>query len=568
MLKNTLRRARLNRPAAAIIRYARRPAAIGHDLAVADDLRELRRTHQFLGETRAADDYFGPVLVMSMVSFPYHLKTESLLAKALEVNGAEPVFLTYSSLRHARRIYRTFGFDRLVFFDEHLPAQMPSDVVSAVEALLEDTPTLDAVKAFTYHGVEVGRQALATLLRNFHLGRLDFGDARIERELASALDRGVRSVVAAESILDRLRPRLGIINDAMYVGVGGVFESALNRGIPVIQWVGAQRDDALVLKRFSADTKREHPFSLAPETWERVLHERWTAHEENELFRDFEERYVDARWTSYYNRPFGSLLEERDVVVQLGLDPEKKTAVIFPHILWDSTLFWGEDLFVDYQDWLVESVRAGMSNEAVNWVVKLHPANTWKLRRDRVADRSAEERVLERAFGRLPDHVKLVPADGGINTFSLFPVTDYCLTVRGTIGIEMAAFGIPVLTAGTGRYSRHGFTIDSQTREEYLARLARIQDVPPLSPEQVELARRYAHALFVRRPTRFTSFRTVYRPISQAGHPLDHNLLIELTSSHELRTARDLQAFGGWALASDEPDFLVEATRAEAFERA
>jgi hypothetical protein len=53
---------------------------------------------------------------------------------------------------------------------------------------------------------------------------------------------------------------------------------------------------------------------------------------------------------------------------------------------------------------------------------------------------------------------------------------DYCLTVHGTAGIEAARLGITVLTTGTGRYDRRGFTSDSDSREEYLAKPARIQE--------------------------------------------------------------------------------------------
>ena len=66
---------------------------------------------------------------------------------------------------------------------------------------------------------------------------------------------------------------------------------------------------------------------------------------------------------------------------------------------------------------------------------------------------STSSRALRRHFGNLPGHVKLMRADTGINTFSLFDVADYGLTVRGTIGMELPCFGIPVVTAGTGRYS-------------------------------------------------------------------------------------------------------------------
>ena len=90
-----------------------------------------------------------------------------------------------------------------------------------------------------------------------------------------------------------------------------------------------------------------------------------------------------------------------------------------------------------------------------------------------------EEETLRMRFGQLPKHVSLVPARSDISTLSLFPVMDYCLTVRGTVGLEAACRGIPVLTGGTGRYDRKGFTVDSATPRQYLERIARLQDISP-----------------------------------------------------------------------------------------
>ena len=36
-------------------------------------------------------------------------------------------------------------------------------------------------------------------------------------------------------------------------------------------------------------------------------------------------------------------------------------------------MFYGRDLFADQEEWFVETVRAAAANDAVNWVVKLHP---------------------------------------------------------------------------------------------------------------------------------------------------------------------------------------------------
>src|SRR5262249_30572722 len=148
--------------------------------------------------------------------------------------------------------------------------------------------------------------------------------------------------------------------------------------------------------------------------------------------------------------------------------------------------------------------------------------------------------ALRRSVGELPEHVAVLLPESDVSTRSVFDLTDWGVTIRGSIGIELPCFGVPALTAGTGFYAGRRFTIDSKTRTEYLDRLRRIENVPPPTPGQVELARRHAYSLFRLRPTRFTSFDTVIRPVSEMGHPLDHDVRIHLRSRADLLGAADL----------------------------
>ncbi|HTE40701.1 MAG TPA: hypothetical protein VK629_07720, partial [Steroidobacteraceae bacterium] len=84
-----------------------------------------------------------------------------------------------------------------------------------------------------------------------------------------------------------------------------------------------------------------------------------------------------------------------------------------------------------------------------------------------------------------------------------FGITDWGVTVRGTIGMELPCFGIPVLTAGTGRYSHRGFTEDSATADEYLERLRTVDGIPRLQESRVRLAVLHAFAVFRGRPARY-----------------------------------------------------------------
>jgi hypothetical protein len=279
----------------------------------------------------------------------------------------------------------------------------------------------------------------------------------------------------------------------------------------------------------------------------------WTEAERARLRQELHESYATGEWYSEAGTQFSTrIVDGAELRRRLGLDPAKRTAVIFPHILWDGTFFWGTDLFRTYEEWVVEAVRAACQNAHVNWIIKVHPANVVKNARDGVAGEPAELLAISRAVGALPPHVRVLPAETDINTYSLFGVMDYCLTVRGTIGIEAASFGIPVLTAGTGRYDHRGFTIDSASREEYLERLRTIHTIPRLSPAQQELAERFAYGTFLLRVLPLSTVTFRYARDAKA------TLITEVhaRSQADWRQAHDLRAFSAW-LKGDAADFLT-----------
>ena len=136
------------------------------------------------------------------------------------------------------------------------------------------------------------------------------------------------------------------------------------------------------------------------------------------------------------------------------------------------------------------------------------------------------------------------------STLSLFSIMDYCLTVRGTIGIEAAYRGIPVLTAGTGRYDRLGFTVDFDDRKSYLARLRHLETVPSLTTTEWELAKKYAFGTFALRPTPLSSLQFSFRKDAVAS--LEASLTVANLTA--LRSAPDIAALGEW-IHSGEDDF-------------
>jgi len=190
-------------------------------------------------------------------------------------------------------------------------------------------------------------------------------------------------------------------------------------------------------------------------------------------------------------------------------------------------------------------------------VIKLHPDLVWKIRSQSADGNLQDLFAIKTAAGRLPDHVKLVMPETDISTYSFFGVADYCLTVRGTIGMEMACFGVPVLTAGTGRYAGLGFTVDSGTRREYIEKLMHIQEIPAMNAYSVELARRYMYALLRYRPWRLTSFEFVRRPPYFEYDPLDHNLEPRVSNWSEFTESKDIKKLVKW-IESGAEDYWAD----------
>ena len=145
---------------------------------------------------------------------------------------------------------------------------------------------------------------------------------------------------------------------------------------------------------------------------------RWTKERDAELDEEFAKRYGNAWALSRRIQGWTSDRSRDEVIAALGLDPAKKTAVLYSHILWDANMFYGEDLFADQEEWFVETVRAAAANPRVNWIVKLHPANVWKLKREGIEGARDEETAIREAVGGLPPHVAVVRPDSEIGRAS------------------------------------------------------------------------------------------------------------------------------------------------------
>jgi hypothetical protein len=364
----------------------------------------------------------------------------------------------------------------------------------------------------------------------------------------------VRTKLASIRLFDQVRPARVLVMDRGYSGQGEIFDIALSRGIDTIVWHWGYKSNRLAFKRYSLANSRDHHLCPTTASWQRICSIPWKSEYGRRIRQELFHCYKTQDWFSMVGTQFSKqLLSGEDTRERLGIPADRKIALIFPHILWDGSFFTGEDLFDDYTHWLAHTIRAACQDPAIEWIVKLHPAHVVKANKESILGRPRELDVIEREIGTLPPHVKLIQHDSDLSTYSLFQIADYAVTVRGTVGIEAALHGIPVVTAGTGRYDRRGFTLDSSSREEYLAKLAKLQSYGRLTPEQIELAERYAFLIFCCQPFELSSVSLEYNRDAVATPKMS----VHCCTRQQWLDSPDMRRLSAWIADRSIPDMVT-----------
>jgi hypothetical protein len=492
-------------------------------------------------------------LIVRNVTLPY-ASIEAFVRKAFHMAGFETAVLGYRRYDFLRYDWLT-GNQAVLQLDDF----GTQEDLAWVDRQVSTLKTIHDWLSLEYQGVQVGRFVVALALRKYR-GALDFEDGAVQKDLRGRLALSVRYTIAAEKMLREIKPDCVLLMDRGYSGQGEIFDLAIKQGIDTITWNLGYKSNRLAFKRYHSGNERDHHLSPSAESWRQICSMPWSLESGNRIRKELFDCYQTQDWFSLVGTQFDKKILSREATRQrLGLSPGRKVAVIFPHILWDGSFFWGKDLFSDYKHWFVETIKAAVANPRLQWVVKIHPAHLVKAKQNGDVGRALELEVIEQAVGSLPDHVKLVHPDTDLSTYSLFQIADFAVTVRGTVGIESGLFGIPVVTAGTGRYDRRGFTLDSSTQQEYHQKLATLETYPPLSAQQVELAERYAYGVFLARPLSLSSVTLEYERDGKATP----RVRVHCQTREDWLAAPDMRKLATWVGDGKLEDMLDLASTSE-----
>ena len=307
-------------------------------------------------------------------------------------------------------------------------------------------------------------------------------------------ERNLEAASKAYTYFQENRPEVVIVPNGMIQEYGVIYATARLLGIPVVTYEFGEQD-----RRIWLDHNKLVMFHDTDQAWKkccgRVL---------DQGQRAWLETFLKAREGFQLGGAFAHLYQKasrfgpESIRSTLGLD-DRPVVLLPTNVLGDSATL-GQTVFSQSMaEWIERLVPYFAIHSEVQWVVRIHPAETWT-----VGPSVAE--IIRNASPELPAHIRLIEPAEKINTYDLMDIADLALVYTTTAGLEIALRGIPVLVSGRAHYRKKGFTLDADTVEEYFGLLeAVLADLPGhrLTAQQIEAAWNYAYYFFREYPHPF-----------------------------------------------------------------
>ncbi len=448
------------------------------------------------------------VLFMSWRGWSTHLAIETVLAHAVLRRGGAPIFAycggrlpicdvmpvnaappmpCHSCREYASGSIRAAGFESLALrdvLDVRANVRIARTRVKGLTSIAE-------CEAYIDQGLPIGQLVRVSVAWFLSRGTLSDNPETIET-YRSFIVSGIVVARGLRTILDRTGAQRLFMLNGTFFAESIMCAIADERGIPFGTYEKGYIHDSIVLT----------PGAPAPGL--RVPEDSWHAARDTPMTHH-ETEAIDSYLTER-RRGGGSLdnfwlesIEDLDRIrLDLDLHPGRPLVVMFCNILWDSAVIGMDIAFPSMGAWVVEAIRWAAGRPEADLVIRIHPAEV-KLRNHPTREGMAEHIAANMPV--LPPNVRVIDAGDPISSYVLMDIATVGLVYTSTVGLELAAQGVPVVLAAETHFRGRGFTVDVDTADSCWAAVNAILDSPPDSNERDrirELARRYAVLFFFR----------------------------------------------------------------------
>jgi hypothetical protein len=479
------------------------------------------------------------VLFMSWRGWSTHLAIETVLAHAVLRRGGAPIFAycggrlpicdvmpvdaappmpCHSCREVAQGAIEAAGFESVALHD-FLDVKASVSIARKRVAALT---TVAACAAYADQGLPLGRLVRVSVAWFLSRGTLSETTEVVET-YRSFLVSGIVVARGLRAILQRTEAQRVFMLNGTFFAESIMSALATQRGIPFSTYEKGFIHDSIVLTPGAPASHLKMPVG----TWEQARDIPLTGAESEAI-----DAYLGARRSGggSLDNFWRNRVEDVDRIRgELHLEPGRPLVVMFCNILWDSAVLGRDIAFASMGDWVLGGIRWAERHPEVDLVIRIHPAEVG-LRNHPTRERMADH--IAAHVATLPPNVRIVQADDPTSSYVFMDEASLGLVYTSTVGLELAARGVPVVVAADTHYRDRGFTNDARTADEYWAAADRLVTSPPDSTERDrvrELARRYAALFFFR-------FHNVLGSVTEDGRSQPR---IRVSSAEDLDAGRD-----------------------------
>jgi Capsule polysaccharide biosynthesis protein len=440
-------------------------------------------------------------LIRSIPSSPLSY-FESILAHALQYRGASCQILfcgsyfndcdaNYYFSSHKefckrcsffrKEFIESLGISPL-FYDKFISVTEKSEIEKIVEGL-----AFSEYESFHYKGVNVGYIAKSTLIRyyqHFYLPQT----AEAQLKYKNALIRTMSVVQIAENVYNKEKPDILITLHGIYSAWEPFYVFLKNKGVTcyVYHFCMAEIHGVRFIKNGRDLEKINH------HGWEMIKNRELTEGEKKEYDTFLNERHL-------FKRGYVSLLTEG---LELDISSKskfeeflqkdfKKRFAIFTNIPWDNALIYGDRVFKSIFEWFDKCIEFFILRPDCQLIIKVHPAERLDI------NSYTFTKYISEKYPSLPENIFFMSNDTSVKPYELFDKIDVGLVYTGTLGLEMAISGVPVLAGGVANYTEvEGIVYPIKNIDEYFDLMIDPKEVIKFAKESRNIAYKYGYLFF------------------------------------------------------------------------
>ncbi len=308
------------------------------------------------------------------------------------------------------------------------------------------------------------------------------------------LERNTEIARAALLYLKANRPDVVIVPNGTIQELGVVYRLARHLGIRTVTYEFGDQRQRIWLAQNSEVMRQE-----TEKLWESRDGHTLTSGQMERMHQLFTARQRGALWENFARSWQGTPTQGGSQARQaLGLD-DRPLVLLATNVLGDSLTLGRQVFSQSMAEWISRTVQYFAGRNDVQLVIRIHPG-------EQLTHGQSMVDVVRQVLPRLPENIHLIGPKEKVNTYDLVEVADLGLVYTTTVGMEMAMYGVPVITSGQTHYRGRGFTNDPDSWVSYFKLLGQILSKPSayrLTRQQVESAWEYAYRFFFDYPRPF-----------------------------------------------------------------